>query len=118
LQFTNGFVKSMYQTPQKPEYLEHVVQTALKTPTNNAVAAMAGMLTRLDWTPVLAKLSATPVLFVGTTPMKPQADSLAAALPSIRTEIFTDAGHALFVDDADRFNALVEQFMAAVPQKS
>jgi pimeloyl-ACP methyl ester carboxylesterase len=31
-------------------------------------------------------------------------------LPSARVEVFEDAGHALFVDDAARFNALIAEF--------
>jgi len=116
-QFTNGFVQSMYKKPQKPEYLDHVVQTSLKTPTNNAMAAMAGMLSRLDWTPVLAKLTSTPVLFVAQGQMKDAASKLPAILPSLRLEVFEDAGHALFVDDADRFNTLLDQFLVANPAK-
>ena len=27
-------------------------------------------------------------------------------------EVFDDAGHALFVDDSDKFNALLEDFLA------
>jgi len=34
-------------------------------------------------------------------------------LPSARVEVFEDAGHALFVDDAARFNALLTEFAAA-----
>jgi pimeloyl-ACP methyl ester carboxylesterase len=29
-------------------------------------------------------------------------------------EFFDDAGHAVFVDDADKFNALLDQFVLAV----
>jgi pimeloyl-ACP methyl ester carboxylesterase len=31
-----------------------------------------------------------------------------------RLEILEDAGHALFVDDADRFNALLDHFLEQV----
>ncbi len=32
-------------------------------------------------------------------------------IPGARLEIFTDAGHALFVDEAERFNLLMEDFL-------
>jgi len=31
-----------------------------------------------------------------------------------RFELFEDAGHALFVDDADKFNNLLDEFMTSL----
>jgi pimeloyl-ACP methyl ester carboxylesterase len=34
------------------------------------------------------------------------ADPIVSVVPSARVELFEDAGHALFVDDAERFNRI------------
>jgi microsomal epoxide hydrolase len=41
-----------------------------------------------------------------------QAQMLKAKFPSLRVETFEDAGHALFVDDAERFNRLLDEFIS------
>jgi microsomal epoxide hydrolase len=107
--FTEEFVRGMYRKPQPPEYLKRIIAASLKTSTNTAVTLMANLAVG-DWRPVLSKLD-KPVLFVGSAAMKEQAASLQAKLPSARTEIFPEAGHALFVDEAERFNQLLESFL-------
>jgi len=109
--FTEAFVRSMYNKPQSEAYIGEVVNASLKTPTNSAAALMVGSVGKLDWTGALAKLGSAPLLYVCTPRLKPQADMVRQKLPSARVEIFEDAGHALFVDDAERFNKLVEEFV-------
>ena len=53
-----------------------------------------------------------PLLYVGVPARKPQTDALKAAVPSARIELLDGAGHALFVDQAQRFNALLEELIA------
>ena len=36
---------------------------------------------------------------------------ITTTVPGSQGEVFEDAGHCLFVDDADRFNALLESFL-------
>jgi non-heme chloroperoxidase len=40
-----------------------------------------------------------------------QAENLAAKHPTAETAVFETAGHALFVDEAARFNALLDSFI-------
>ena len=44
------------------------------------------------------------------------ADPIVSAIPTARVELFEDAGHALFVDDAERFNALLGEFILHLPE--
>jgi pimeloyl-ACP methyl ester carboxylesterase len=39
------------------------------------------------------------------------ADPVQSVVPSARVELFDDAGHALFVDDADRLNSVLNDFL-------
>ena len=52
-----------------------------------------------------------PLLYVGVLAKKPQTDVLKAAVPSARIELLDRAGHALFVEQAERFNALLEELI-------
>jgi pimeloyl-ACP methyl ester carboxylesterase len=38
-------------------------------------------------------------------------------LPGAQIEIFQNAGHALFVDEPDRFNKRLDSFIAGLPGK-
>jgi non-heme chloroperoxidase len=39
------------------------------------------------------------------------AELIASSVPGSQAEVFEDAGHCLFVDDADRFNTELDNFL-------
>jgi pimeloyl-ACP methyl ester carboxylesterase len=51
-----------------------------------------------------------PLLYVVTPQLAEQAANLRRNRPATETAVFEDAGHALFVDEPERFNALLEDF--------
>jgi microsomal epoxide hydrolase len=110
--FTRDFVKGMYVQPQTDAYIDRVTEMSLKTPTDAAAMLMfANAFGKdTDMRPLFGKLD-RPVLFVGVPSKRPQGDALKAAVPSARIEYVEGAGHALFVDRADKFNALLEDFI-------
>jgi len=114
-EFAAGFVRSMYKKPQSEAYYQKITAASLKTPTNTAVTLLANVYAKGDWRPVLAKLD-RPVLYAITPALKAQGEALKAKVPSARVEIFEDAGHALFVDEAARFNAVLEDFAQRAPR--
>lgn len=109
--WTDGFVRSMYRKPQSEDYLRSIEQASMRTPTNSAVVLAFDMTQIGDLTPVLAKIN-KPVLYVNEPQLAAQAQTLKAKFPSVRVETFEDAGHALFVDDAERFNRLLDEFIS------
>jgi microsomal epoxide hydrolase len=111
--FTERFVRSMYKKAQAQSYLDGVVSASLKTPTSNAVALQVGVLGHPDWSVALAKLANTPTLFVYEDNLNKQAELLKEKLPSMHTELFAGAGHALFVDEPEKFNRRLESFLAS-----
>jgi non-heme chloroperoxidase len=112
--FTDTFVRSMYKKPQTEAYLQSVIKASLQTPPNTAFALIAGMLARPDWTPAINKVD-KPVLAVTTKENHAAGDEIKQHIPSAQTEIFEDAGHALFVDNASRFNTALEKFINTLP---
>ena len=114
--FTRDFVKGMYVQPQTDAYIDRVTEMSLETPTDAAAMLMfANAFGKdTDMRPLFGKLD-RPVLFVGVPSKKPQGDALKAAVPSARIEYVEGAGHALFVDQADKFNALLEDFIRTLP---
>jgi microsomal epoxide hydrolase len=107
------FVRSMYRKPQTEAYLQKITAASMSVPTNTAVALIANLaMGGWDARRALAKID-KPVLYAITPGLKSQGDMLKQTLPSARVELFDGAGHALFVDDAARFNALLAEFAAA-----
>lgn len=109
-QYTETFVRGMYHKPQSEQYLNSVIEASLKTPTSTGIALISELATKYDERPVLPKLN-LPVLAVMTTNNRAAAELIASTVPGGQGEVFEDAGHCLFVDDADRFNTLLETFM-------
>ena len=110
--FTRDFVKRMYVQPQSEAYFDRVTEMSLKTPTDAAAILMLANAfgADTDMRPLFSKID-RPVLFVGPPSKKPQAEALKATVPSARIEYVDGAGHALFVDQADKFNAILEAFV-------
>lgn len=106
---TASFVRSMYRTPQDEAYLDKVTRWSLDTPTDAMAALMAGGLTN-DNRDVLDDL-ATPVLMTVTeSPFLPLYEEMRDRIPEVRFEVF-QAGHALFIDDPERFNRVLGEFL-------
>ena len=115
-EFTEKFVRSMYKKPQSEEYISRLVEASLKMPTDSAIAASVGSISRADWRPAIARLD-RPVMVMCETALKSMAaDLVAATVPGTRVELFDEAGHALFVDDAARFNAVLDDFLQHLPK--
>jgi len=110
---TDAFVRSMYRKPQSEEYIQNVTSAALETPTADAVALLIGGFST-DNRPALAKFARTTMLVVTKGPFDAVYLDMQKRIPGARLEQFDDAGHALFVDDAERFNALLDQFLGTL----
>src|SRR5437879_13152451 len=88
----------------------------MHTHTNTAIALLDAWVAH-DRAPMLAKVD-KPTLIVassygGDLSLKSQKD-MQGRIRGSRLEFFEDASHALFVDDADRFNALLNDFFGRV----
>jgi non-heme chloroperoxidase len=107
---TDSFVRSMFKKPQSEGYLQRIIRAALRTPTASAVTLfLSGFNT--DNRPALAKFN-KPTLIVATSGnFLPLAQQMQKQIAGARLELFEDAGHALFVDDANRFNTLLAEFI-------
>ncbi len=100
-----------FKKPQPEAYLKRNRSFSRKVPTSTAVALLASHIGR-DWRPVLEKLD-KPVLYTVTKRMESQGQMLKAKLPTARVELFPEAGHVIFADETERFNAILEEFAQA-----
>jgi non-heme chloroperoxidase len=115
-EFTEKFVRNMYKKPQPEDYIQRIVTASLRMPADSTITASVSSISRADWRPAISKLD-RPVLITCQAAMKSVAAELVKSMvPSARVELFDDAGHALFVDDAERFNAVLDDFLLHPPQ--
>jgi non-heme chloroperoxidase len=112
-QMTDGFVRSMFRKPQKEEYLQKLINASLATPTDSAIAIGLATFTT-DNRLAIARIN-KPTLIVGANKdLVPQFQEMQKRIPGAKFELFADAGQALFVDDADKFNTLLDEFLAGL----
>jgi len=117
--FTREWVRAMYRSEQTAEYLEAMTQAVLATPTNTAVTLLSNamLMEERDWRPVVDELN-RPVLFVASSQpwAVAEAEMVRERWPEIRAEVLEDTGHACFVDKPERFNRVLEEFLATLPE--
>lgn len=107
-----GFVQSMYRRPVDPEHLNRIVKSAQATSEDTGLALLVA---RLGFHVKLENID-LPVL-VAISAGNPKRDRIAAdARRMKRAEVhtFEECGHAVFVDDRERFNLLLEDFLHRV----
>jgi microsomal epoxide hydrolase len=112
---TDAFVRSMFKKPQTEEYLKRITEASLKTPTDTGIALFVGSLTQ-NTTETLAKIDKPTLLTVTENPFTMERyKQMNEKIPGSKMEVFK-TGHALFVDEPERFNKLVEDFVKSLTQ--
>ena len=106
------FVTGMFRRRQSEDYLDRLTEATLHTPEQASRALLNYPFPRTYWRDALYSTD-KPVLYVVRPGwLSEQAANLAHNRPGTQVAVFGDAGHALFVDDAARFNALLAGFLA------
>jgi non-heme chloroperoxidase len=115
-EWTRALVRGMHRSEQTDEYFEALAEAMLATPTNTAVTLLSNLMLieERDLRPALERLG-RPVLYTVTSPEL--AADVQTRRPDARVEVFTDAGHFLFVDEPERFNRVLEEFLATLPEQ-
>jgi non-heme chloroperoxidase len=114
----DGFVRTMYKKPQPEDYLKRVIDASAQVPADTAVVLIYDMLGVKDFSPGLARIKTNrPLLFMYQPESQPSADYLKSKLgDKVQLERFDGDGHALFVDDPDKFNRVLEEFLHGPPK--
>jgi non-heme chloroperoxidase len=105
-----SFVRMLFRRPQPPSYLDRLTEATLRTPEAASRLLLAYPVPRSYWKEAVYA-TRVPVLYVIRPRWVAQGENLMRNRPNTEMEVFTDAGHALFIDDAQRFNAVTEEFL-------
>jgi microsomal epoxide hydrolase len=105
------FVTGMFRRRPSEDYLDRLTEATLRTPERASRALLNYPVPRSYWRDALYATD-KPVLYVVRPGwLAEQAANLAHNRPGTQIAVFSDAGHALFVDDAARFNTLLATFV-------
>ncbi|MBN8929052.1 MAG: hypothetical protein BGO51_09170 [Rhodospirillales bacterium 69-11] len=104
------FVQGLFLRPPGEAYVEQLTRASLRTPQAAARLLRSYPLPRTYWREAVYATD-RPVLYVVRPRWAAQAENLARNRPGTESAIFTTAGHALFVDEPARFDALLASFL-------
>jgi len=109
----DSFVRAIFRTPRPPGQLKALLDGALRMPLQASIDLLSYPVPREYWRDI-AWAFKKPLLYVVTPQFAEQAANLQRHRAGTRIEIFTEAGHTLFVDEPQRFNALIENFVGSI----
>lgn len=110
---TREFVKSIFRQPQTDDYYERVIESALRTPTNTVMTLINNYLLQ-DFRPLLPRIDIPTLIATTPEPRLEYMQQLQKMLPHGRLEVIEPAGHALFVDQPEKFNRVLEGFIQEI----
>lgn len=109
-----SFVRAIFRSKRPDGEYQQLVEGAQRMPLQASIDLLSYPFPREHWRDI-ARAFRKPLLYVVTPQFAEQAQNLARNRPGTRIEVFADAGHTLFVDEPQRFNALIDDFLASLP---
>lgn len=105
-----AFIASMFSRDPGAAYRARLTDLALRMDQADERRLLAYDMPRETWREAVHSVRG-PVLYVIRPRWREQAANLAAAKSNASVAVFETAGHALFVDEPERFNALLIDFL-------
>lgn len=109
----NEFVHAIFAKPRPEEEINAIVASAMRMRPKDAAALLSYPFPREHWKYIAHGFS-KPLLYAVTPQFEVQAKNLKKNRPATRIEVFRRAGHAMFVDEPERFNTLLLDFAASL----
>ncbi|MCC6610932.1 MAG: alpha/beta hydrolase [Burkholderiales bacterium] len=103
------FMRAIFRRPPPEAELSALVTGALRMRLEDSLALLSYPVPREYWRAAAHGVH-VPLLYVVTPQFAEQAANLQRNRPGTEAVVFEHAGHALFVDEPERFNALLEDF--------
>jgi microsomal epoxide hydrolase len=104
-----GFARAIFRTQQPPEYIAHLVAAMSRAPLEASQSMLDYRLPR-EGLRDTARRFGKPLMVTCIPQYREQARLHSEARPKTRVELFEEAGHALFVDEPERFNRVLDSF--------
>jgi len=109
-EYLEGMMPYIFNKPLSPDELNTIVTSAMHTPTSIGVANLMLDFYGNDYRPSFKRINVPTLLIVaGTAPDKNE--QLQQQIPNVTTEVIEGAGHAVFYDEPEKFNAALVKFL-------
>lgn len=105
------FMGAIFAKPRNESELADLVSGAKRMALEDSLALLDYPYERAHWRAIVRAFD-KPLLYIVTPQFEQQAANLKKNRPATQVEVFRKAGHALFVDEPERFNTLLEKFLA------
>ena len=117
--YLHGMMAAIISKPQSDDAIERLVSTGMKTPPDVGVAMLIADMFGVNRTPALKKIDC-PTLTIASAKSDELARQQAAAnqIPGARFEKIEDAAHAVFLDQPDRFDELLKNFVTGLMKQT
>ena len=112
----DGFIRAIFRSKRPDSEHQQLLRGALRMPLQASIDLLSYPYPREHWRDI-AWAFRKPLLYVVTPQFAEQARNLSRNRPGTRIEVFAQAGHTLFVDEPQRFNALLEEFLRSLPAR-
>ena len=109
----NEFIRAIFAYPRTESEIEDLLRGAGKMPLEASLSLLSYPFDRTHWRRIVHGFS-KPLLYIVTPQFEEQAKNLKKNRPETEVHIFAGAGHALFVDEPESFNALISKFAASL----
>ena len=111
-EFLRGMMGAIISKPQTDGAIDRLVSAGMKTPPDIGIAMLVADMFGVDRTAALAKIDC-PTLIIASAKSSElsRQQAMAGQIRGARFEKVDDAAHAVFLDQPDRFNDLVANFV-------
>ncbi len=109
----SGFVRGMFTKPHSKIWLDQLINATLSVSAEDSIRLLSQATPREFWRDTFLQAT-VPTLYAVTPRFAQQSQLMKAAKPSVTTEIFDGAGHALFIDEPVLFHAVVSNFLRTI----
>lgn len=112
-EYTEGMLHAIISRPLPPAQFKSIADQAMKTPTAIGTAMLLADLLGADRTGAIPKLDRPALVIAASRSPELEAQrAMAARLPDGRFDVVADSSHAVFIDQPERFNALLRDFLS------
>jgi non-heme chloroperoxidase len=116
--YLRGMMGAIISKPQPPGLIDSLVAIGMKTPPSTGVAMLVADLFGVDRTAALAKIACpTLVIASAASPELAGQQAMAKKIRGARFESVEQAAHAVFLDQPERFDALLGGFLAGLSDR-
>jgi non-heme chloroperoxidase len=115
VEYSEGMVKSLFKKPHPDLDMPNIVKSTMQTPTDTGIAMLVSDIFGVDRRPPLAKLN-KPALVIASSasPLLDVQKQMAAIILGSKLVVIEGAGHAVFIDEPEKFDEALEAFLQSV----